>query len=400
MYGDATGLARRFMPWMALKPAPNPRYASAVHDDETRAWLALSLCAAGRPDDWLALARACGGALAAVHAADETLKAHGASDAAIAAMRSAWQTTSLRALERSRRLGLEVTALESPGYPASLARLSDPPLVLFWRGAAPSSLAPALAVVGARRCSGYGERTATRIGREVAEAGVTVVSGLARGIDAAAHRGALETGRTAAVLAGGLDRVYPGEHRSLAERIVEAGGSMISEQPPGVSPLPWLFPFRNRIITGLAAATVVVEAASRSGSLASARHALDQGRDVFAVPGPIDSALSEGTNRLLSQGAAPFRKTTDLGGVPGLASMVKKSTRKPLEQLRKLVARLPPEQAAILAAAGSGDVTPDQISEATALDGTRVLALLTALELDGLLLRVDHGRFRALARGA
>jgi len=371
-----------------------------VHNDETRAWLSLALCAAGRPDDWLALARACGGAPAVVGASDETLRSHGASDAAIAVLRAAWETRSLRVLERSARLGLEVAALESPAYPESLARLSDPPLVLFWRGAGPSSLAPAVAVVGARRCSNYGERTATRIGREVAEAGVTVVSGLARGIDAAAHWGALETGRTAAVLAGGLDRVYPGEHRSLAERIVEAGGSVMSEQPPGVSPHPWLFPFRNRIITGLASATVVVEAAARSGSLASARHALDQGREVFAVPGPIDSALSEGTNRLLSQGAAPFRKTTDLGGVPGLSVMAKKRTRNHSEKMKKLIEQLTPDQAAILAAVGRDDVTPDQISEATALDGTRVLALLTALELDGLLLRVDHGRFRALVRGA
>ena len=302
-------------------------------------------------------------------------------------------------MARCRRLGFGVAAKPAPEYPDALRKIADPPLVLFWRGVAPAACTPALAVVGARRCTDYGERTATSIGREAAESGIVVVSGLARGIDAAAHRGALETGRTAAVLAGGLDRVYPGEHRSLAERIVAAGGTLMSEQPPGIGPRPWLFPFRNRIITGLSEATIVVEAAARSGSLASARHALDQGREVLAVPGPIDSPQSEGTNRLLGQGAAPFCRTADLGAVAGLAMLVKKTSRKRLKNMMIPVDDLSPDEAAILTFVATGPATADDITIKTALDGTRVLALLTALELDGLVRREDHGRFRALARG-
>jgi DNA processing protein len=257
----------------------------------------------------------------------------------------------------------------------------------------------ALAVVGARRCTEYGERTARRIAREAAALGIVVVSGLARGVDAAAHRGALETGRTAAVLAGGLDRVYPGEHRSLADRVVEQGGFLLSEQPPGSRPLPWLFPFRNRIITGLCLATVVVEASQRSGSLASARHALDQGRDVFAVPGPIDSPSSEGSNGLLAQGAAPFCRTGDLRSVNGFSKAVEKSSRNNIENIEYSLTLLEPDQAAILVAIRAGVATPDEICATTALDGTRVLTLLTALELDGLIRREAHGRFRAIATG-
>lgn len=369
-----------------------------MDENETRAWLALALCAQGRPDGWLALAQACGGALAAVTASDESLLARGASPEAVSRLRSVWPARSDRAFERCRRLGIQVTAPGAPAYPPPLRPIPDSPLVLFWRGADPSSCVPALAVVGARRCTSYGERTAMRIGREAAAAGVVVISGLARGIDAAAHRGALETGRTAAVLAGGLDRVYPGEHRSLAERIVDSGGCVMSEQPPGIGPQPWLFPFRNRIITGLSLATVVVEAAMRSGSLASARHALDQGRDVFGVPGPIDSPLSAGSNRLLGQGAAVFCEASDLGSVAGLERLREKRRSKLSETKVFAAGELPPEQARILSALTGRQATADEICAETALDGTRVLALLTALELDGLVRREDHGRFRALAQ--
>lgn len=366
-----------------------------MDDEETRAWLALALCASGRPDAWLMLARACGGARATVEAADEALAAHGASPQAIALLRRAWNQRSPRVVVQCRRLGIRIAALDSADYPASLARIPDPPLVLFWRGAEPQSCSPAVAVVGARRCSEYGERTAAKIGRDAAAAGIVVVSGLARGIDAAAHRGALETGRTAAVLAGGLDRIYPGEHCSLADRVVGSGGCLVSEQPPGVGPRPWLFPYRNRIITGLCLATVVVEASVRSGSLASARHALDQGRDVFAVPGPIDSPCSEGSNSLLAQGAAPFCRITDLAAVDALSNLLKKKRRKLLEGSGLSGLSIGPEEAAVLAAIQAGRATADDIREATALDGTRVLALLTALELDGLIRREAHGRFRA-----
>lgn len=358
--------------------------------------MALSLCTGGRPGAWLSFIRTLGGALETVGATDEVLAAAGASSAAIRVLRAAWPARSSQVLERCRRLGIDVAARGSPSYPESFLEITDSPLVVFWRGADPASCGPALAVVGARRCTPYGERTARQIGRDAAAAGIVVVSGLARGVDAAAHRGALESGRTAAVMAGGLDRIYPGEHRSLAERIATSGGFLLSEQPPGLASLPRLFPFRNRLITGLSLATVVVEAGVRSGSLASARHALDQSREVFAVPGPIDSPVSQGSNRLLAQGATPFCGIADLEAVDGFSKLMEKTTSNHSEYLAQKAADLDRESASILAAIHAGWATGDEIRSATALDGTRVLTLLTALELDGLVRRETHGRFRAL----
>lgn len=361
---------------------------------QNAAWLALALCSSGRPDAWLSLAHALGGPLQVVTASDQALAERQVGPAAVALLRAAWPSRAVNLVEKCARLGIGVAPLGSADYPSALADIKDPPLVLFWRGAPPSVLSICLAVVGARRCTDYGERTAAWIGREAAGVGIVVLSGLARGIDAAAHRGALESGQTAAVLAGGLDRIYPGEHRSLADRIVGAGGSLLSEQPPGVRPLPWLFPFRNRIITGLSLATVVVEASVRSGSLASARHALDQGREVFAVPGPIDSPVSAGTNRLLGEGAAPFCRIDDLAAVAGFSKLVKLPRSKSLKNKGIDELGLSPESAAVLRLIEAGKATADEIEAATALDGTRVLALLTALELDGLIRREAHGRFR------
>ncbi|MFN2374943.1 MAG: DNA-processing protein DprA [Candidatus Binatia bacterium] len=334
-----------------------------------------------------------------VEADDSTLSAAGASAEAVGLLRRAWSQQSGRVMQHCRRLGLRISALEAPEYPGALASIPDPPLVLFWKGTDPATLGPCLAVVGARRCTAYGERTARRLASEAAAAGIVVVSGLARGVDAAAHRGALEEGVTMAVLAGGLDHIYPGEHSGLAAKIVEGGGCLLSEQPPGMRPLAWLFPFRNRIITGLSAAVVVVEAGHRSGSLASARHALDQQREVFAVPGPIDSSLSAGANHLLSQGAPPFRSMPDLGGVPAFSKLLEEKSSKGSLRKRKVVDNLDPESARILAAIEAGRTTADEIQTATALDGTRVLTLLTALELDGLVLREALGRFRPTRQG-
>ena len=178
---------------------------------------------------------------------------------------------------------------------------------LFVRGDSPLELldSPAVAVVGARSCSAYGAHVARSLGRELAGAGLAVVSGLARGVDGEAHRGALESGGpTVAVLGCGIDRDYPAAHAELARRIA-ASGLIVSEYAPGVEPAPWRFPARNRIIAGLAQAAIVVEARERSGALITADLALEEGREVFAVPGEITSALSAGTNRLLRLGARP-----------------------------------------------------------------------------------------------
>lgn len=199
-------------------------------------------------------------------------------------------------------------------FPPLLRAIHDPPAGLFLRGEAAAELLsrPAVAIVGARACSGYGASVARAVGRELAAAGLVVVSGLARGIDAEAHRGALEAeATTVAVLGCGIDRDYPAAHADLARRVA-ATGLIVSEYAPGVEPAPWRFPARNRIVAGLCAATVVVEARERSGALITADLALEEGREVFAVPGEITSSLSHGTNALLKLGAAPLTSAADV----------------------------------------------------------------------------------------
>jgi DNA processing protein len=209
--------------------------------------------------------------------------------------------------------GFRFVARSDRAYPRRLRAVHDPPPGLFVRGGAPLSLLErtAVAVVGARACSAYGNAVAIAFGRELAAAGLVVVSGLARGVDAQAHRGALETGATVAVLGCGIDRDYPRAHASLAAAIADRG-LVVSEYPPGVDPAPWRFPARNRVVAGLCAATVVVEARERSGALITADLALDEGREVFAVPGEITSNLSRGTNALLRLGATPATSAADV----------------------------------------------------------------------------------------
>ncbi|CAN5756007.1 hypothetical protein BH20ACT14_BH20ACT14_13420 [soil metagenome] len=200
------------------------------------------------------------------------------------------------------------------GYPGLLAAIHDPPPALFVRGCGSDEvlMQPAVAVVGARACSAYGRSVARSLGRELAAAGLVVISGMARGIDGEVHRGALEAaGVTVAVLGCGIDRDYPAAHADLARRICERG-LIVSEYEPGIEPAPWRFPARNRIIAGLCEATVVVEARERSGALITADFALEEGRDVLAVPGEITSALSAGTNALIRLGATPVTGAADI----------------------------------------------------------------------------------------
>jgi DNA processing protein len=215
---------------------------------------------------------------------------------------------------------VEVTVVRrrQPGYPPLLEQLHDPPARLHTRGSVNVLAGAAVAIVGARSCSPYGSQVARSLARDLAGCGLVVVSGLARGIDGEAHRGALEaSGATVAVLGCGIDRDYPRAHADLARRIVE-DGAVVSEYGPGVEPAPWRFPARNRIIAGLALATVVVEARERSGALITADFALELGREVFAVPGEITAALSAGTNHLLRQGASPLLSADDVLAALGL----------------------------------------------------------------------------------
>jgi DNA processing protein len=262
-----------------------------------------------------------------------------------------------------------------PRLPPLLRAIHDPPPGLFVRGEAELELLarPAVAVVGARACSGYGSSVARMLGRELAAAGLVVVSGLARGVDAEAHRGALDAGGvTVAVLGCGVDRDYPAAHAELARRIADSG-LIVAEYAPGVEPRPWRFPARNRIIAGLCAATVVVEARERSGALITADLALEEGREVFAVPGEIGCALSAGTNALLKLGASPLTDAGDVLDIYGLAPR-----EDPVDD--ELLAHLP--------------ASADELARATGRSAADVARALTELELAGHVTMFD-GVYRA-----
>jgi DNA processing protein len=208
-----------------------------------------------------------------------------------------------RDLEACAKAACQVVVYSSDDYPPRLKQIPDPPLVLYVRGDVKVLSRHALAIVGTRRPTAYGSQVAQRLAHDLAQRQLVIVSGLARGIDSAAHRGALEAaGKTVAVLGSGIDVIYPRENKRLAEQVTECG-ALISEFPPGTSPAPQNFPIRNRTISGLALGVVVVEAAEYSGSLITARLALEQNREVFAVPGNITSAQSFGPNHLIKQGA-------------------------------------------------------------------------------------------------
>ena len=290
------------------------------------------------------------------------------------------------ALERLHEQGLRFVGRSDPRFPPLLRAIHDPPPGLFLRGTGPLDLLsrPAVAIVGARACSPYGRQVARRLGRELAAAGLVVVSGMARGVDAEAHRGALERdGVTVAVLGCGIDRDYPAAHASLAGQIADRG-LVVSEYAPGVEPAPWRFPARNRIIAGLCAATVVVEARERSGALISADFALEEGREVFAVPGEITSALSAGSNALLRLGATPLTAAEDVLEAFGIG------------------ARLQPppdvsdDAAAVLERVQAAATSADELARATGIDAARLAALVTELELAGLV-GVEEGLIRAEA---
>jgi DNA processing protein len=262
-------------------------------------------------------------------------------------------------------------AIPRARLPPLLRAIHDPPACLYVRGEAPDDALerPAVAVVGARACSGYGALVARMLGNELAAAGLIVVSGLARGIDGEAHRGALAAGGvTVAVLGCGADRDYPAAHARLAAEI-RAHGLVASEYPAGTEPAPWRFPARNRIIAGLCAATVVVEARERSGALITADFALEEGREVLAVPGEITSPLSAGTNALLRLGATPVTSAQDVLEAFGLTQAARKT---------------PAVDGAAASVLAALPATADELVRTTSLDAAAIAGALTELELAGL----------------
>lgn len=286
--------------------------------------------------------------------------------------------------------GARIVPLASPLYPDRLARLRDAPPVLALRGNPGLLRARCVAVVGARAATVYGRGVAEELGRRLAAAGLVVVSGLARGVDAAAHEGALQGGATLAFQACGPDRVYPPEHRRLADRIA-AGGAVVSELPLGAPPRRQHFPLRNRLIAGLSEAVVVVEARDRSGSLITARHAAEQGADVYAVPGPITAPTSRGPHRLLRDGAIPLTSPEDLlqdlgvsGAAPGAASAPAEASQ--------ASAPSDPLARAVLEALGSQPLDRDELGRRLETTPAALGAALSMLELSGFVNEDRDGR--------
>lgn len=289
-----------------------------------------------------------------------------------------------RALDEADRLGMRTALMGEASYPARLLHLADPPPVLFLRGRTELLDAPGVAIVGARRATERARHAARRLGAAVARAGVTVVSGLARGVDAAAHQGALDAaGPTVAVLGCGADRAYPPGNRALFRRIV-GDGLVVSEFPPGTPALPYNFPRRNRILAALARIVVVVEAAARSGALITAEHALDLGLDVWAVPGPFGEPFCEGSNALLADGALPL---VTVNGFLRLALGVEPG---PVPVPTKMAE----EEVRVLEILSEGARSADEIARRMEMGAARAVALLSAMELSGWVRRDAGMRFR------
>lgn len=285
-------------------------------------------------------------------------------------------------IEALDRLKIHLLTLRDPLYPPLLAEIHDPPPFLYYQGC-PSELDHrVMAMVGSRNGSPYGIKVTGRLAYSLARHGLTIASGLARGIDTAAHEGALlAKGRTVAVLGSGLDVIYPSENRKLAERIVETG-MICSEFPPGTLPERQNFPVRNRIISGLSLGVVIVEAGLRSGSLITARLALEQGREVFAVPGSIESFKSSGTHRLIKQGAKLVEQVQDiLDEIPAASSG--RPTLSPEQDTSAPLSSFTAEQGKIWKALADGPVQVDPLARQTGLGMGSLLSQLLEMEIKG-----------------
>lgn len=280
-------------------------------------------------------------------------------------------------LEKIRKLGLQVVDCEDPAYPPLLREIHDPPLVLYYRGHLGAVKGACIAVVGTREATGYGIDLAKKLGYQLAFAGIGVVSGLARGIDTAAHQGALAAkGRTAAVLGCSLDQVYPAENEVLAEKMAEAGGCVLSEFCLGTPPDRQTFPMRNRIVSGLSKGLLVIEAARASGAMITARQALEQGRQVFAVPGRIDRPQSGGCHQLIKDGARLVESVEDV-----LAEFEFLLPRSEMPAPAPPQGNLNEEEKRILEVLGRDELQVDLVTRKCGLPSRVVSATLLKLEM-------------------
>ena len=380
--------------------------------DELRAAVRLNLVAGVGPRTAEVL---CGtfGSPAAVFAAPESdlRRVRGIGAKVVGALRATSEREADEELRRAADAGVTVLHLGGPGYPPLLAEIPTAPRVLYVRGHLPQadgSAVASIAMVGSRRCTSYGTRTAAQFARSLARAGLTVVSGMALGIDAAAHRGALDAGgQTLAVTATGMNTVYPPQHRGLADEIA-ANGAVVTEFPMGQAPTRGLFPQRNRVIAGLSLGTILIEAGRKSGALHTIRHALEQNREVFAVPGRIGDGC-EGCLDAIRDGATLVRDADDvLAGLgsgwkhvaptidsPPPLAVSREDSPPPPASPKPAPRNLSEVEAALFAAVPDDPVSVDVLMEsdaAAAYGPGRVLAALTTLEMKRAVRRLPGNR--------
>ncbi len=351
-------------------------------------WLSLQAIDGVGDRTVLKLIHACGSPHAVLHATSADLVAAGCNSDLAEAIRRGPSAESRRQIDRQVaavvRLKVRTLTFFDDEYPARLKMIQDPPPLLYASGALVPQDAVAVAIVGGRRATPVGRMITEEIAKKLSESGVTIVSGLARGIDAAAHRGALAgKGRTIAVLGCGIDRTYPSEHQAL-RRTIESQGAVLSELPIGAAPQSHHFPRRNRIISGLSLGVLVSEATTDSGSLITARLALEQGRDVFAVPGSIKEEACRGSNRLIKEGAKLIESERDI--LDEIVPQLDARQRVMLRLERTAVGAVAPlrhEEAAVYEALSYEARSVDAVIESTGLRAAQVVATLLSLELGG-----------------
>jgi DNA processing protein len=372
-------------PWKAGTPVTNDGEAARLPDEQRLDWLRLIRSDNVGPRTFRALLNHCGSARAALAALPHLARRGGATRSARVCSREDAE----RELGAAKALGVTFIAIGEPDYPQRLQMIDDAPPLFAVRGNTAALSLPMVGIVGARNASAAGMRFAERLARDLGAAGFAVVSGLARGIDGAAHRASLGTG-TIAALAGGHDQIYPPEHGSLAEAIVTEG-ALVSEMPMGWEPRARDFPRRNRLISGLAAGVVIVEAAKRSGSLITARMALEQGREVFAVPGSPLDPRTEGSNDLIKQGATLVTCADDVVTVlrPILGQPIEVSAEEP--ETASVLGAEPgtDERTRIMELLGPTPVSIDDLVRLSGCSPALVRVVLLELELAGRLER--HG---------
>jgi len=368
--------------------------AAAEPDDELVALVALSLASGIGPKLQSALLGKFGTASNVLSQSAETLMtADGIGPkSAMSIIRPDLLDEARGLLRECRELNVDVLDQLHPEYPQRLREICDSPTVLYRRGVLLPQDELAIAIVGSRRCTAYGRRHSERLAASLSRAGFTIVSGLARGIDVAAHRGALQAGgRTLAILASGVKEIYPPEHKDLAEEISQQG-ALLSEMPLYQRPLPGLFPQRNRIISGICLGVIIIEATRNSGALYTARHALEQGREVFALPGPVDSLASEGCHDLIRDGVTLVRHVDDvlreLGPLPMPSVQSRDVT---IHSPRELV--LNPQESEVLNHISTQPIAIDDVLRACSMESSRVLATLTVLEMRRLVRRLPGNSY-------